>query len=211
VIESPPTAVFDFDGTLTRRDTLMPFLRFIAGPRLFLTRLVGSTRALAGYATGLTPNHIAKEFILTKFLAGMPIGELSAMAEQFATERLPGLIDPGMDKVLSWHLRRGHRCILASASLGVYLHPWAISRGFEGMVSTALEVDTQGLITGRILGRNVFGPEKVERLQLLLGAQDLNLDFAYGDSRGDIEMLAKAKNPCYRGHFTGGTPPGWMA
>lgn len=207
---SRPVAVFDFDGTLTRKDTLLPFLRFFVGTGPFLRKMVRSSAVLVGYRVGLIPNYQAKEQVLGRFLGGAEAGKVITAGGLFATHRLQDLMDPDMENVLSWHQAMGHQCIIVSASLDIYLRPWARSRGIDNLACTSLEVDPDGRMSGRILGRNVFGAEKVERLKRLAGKNSLRLDYAYGDSIGDREMLSLAEYPWYKGNFLKGRPPGWM-
>jgi phosphatidylglycerophosphatase C len=56
---------------------------------------------------------------------------------------------------------------------------------------TSLDIDERGHCTGRLLGANCRGPEKATRLQTLFGTEKVEL-WAYGNSRGDDEMLALA-------------------
>ena len=58
-------AAFDVDGTLTRRDTLLPFLADLVGPG----RLA---RALAVAAVGRPKRDAAKERLLIRLLRGRP-------------------------------------------------------------------------------------------------------------------------------------------
>ena len=62
------------------------------------------------------------------------------------------------------------------------------------MLCTTLGVDADGILTGRLEGGNVRGPEKVRRVQEWLGAGPVEL-WAYGDSGGDRELLALADHP----------------
>ena len=64
-------------------------------------------------------------------------------------------------------------------------------------VGTLLDVDSRGGITGRLVGRNCRGPEKVARLREHFG-RNVTLAAAYGDSSGDREMLAMAAAPGLR-------------
>jgi len=101
-----------------------------------------------------------------------------------------------MDR-LQWHLEQGHRCIIVSASIDIYLEPWAESFGVHDVICSRL-ASPNGFVTGKLMGANCWGPEKVRRLEEEFGnLEDYNL-FAYGDSRGDRELLAAADHPFYR-------------
>ena len=95
---------------------------------------------------------------------------------------------------LRWHRSEGHEIVIVSASLDSYLTPLAPRLGVDHVISTSLEVDQSGLVTGRLAGGNVRGPEKARRLRAWLGDGPLEL-WAYGDSSGDDELLAMADHP----------------
>ena len=95
---------------------------------------------------------------------------------------------------LRWHGGEGHEIVIVSASLDSYLAPLAPRLGVGHVISSSLEVDDHGLVTGRLVGGNVRGPEKASRLQAWLGDGPIEL-WAYGDSSGDDELLAMADHP----------------
>ena len=194
----PVVAAFDFDGTLTLRETLLPFLLHTLGPvRVAFDALVLSP-ALAGYALGLIRNDIAKEKVFIRCLSGMRMMELQMHGEQFATRVLPGLLRDEAMRRFAWHRQQGHRCVAISASLEIYVRPWAMAAGFDDVLATRIEADTDGRVTGRLAGANCYGMEKVRRLEALLGSRDGYTLYAYGDSRGDRELLDTADFDFYR-------------
>jgi len=194
----PVVAAFDFDGTLTRRDTLFPFLLHVAGPFKFSYKILLLVITLAGYALGLIRNDQAKIKVLTSFLANMEMDALQQYAQQFADQKLPLLLRSEAMQRLEWHRNQGHRCVVVSASLEIYLRPWASKAGFNDIVGSRLETRADGRTTGNLLGENCFGPEKLRRLEALLGSPDGYTLYAYGDSRGDKELLSAADYPFYK-------------
>lgn len=190
---------FDFDGTLTHGDTLMPFLRYALGSVRWARALAMEAPSLVGYLLRLVPNNVAKERLLVRCLKGMPVSELGKLGEEFANERISGMLRPETMARLLEHRQSGHTCVLVSASLGAYLKPWAQVAGFHYVLCTEVQQDGQGLVSGKLEGVSCFGPEKARRLGALLpGNIELH---AYGDSRGDLEMLAMAQCRWYRGQM----------
>lgn len=191
-------AVFDLDGTLTRRDTLFPFLRFAVGTPAYLLRLALVVPLLAVMALGLVSRNRAKQWVLALFLRGLTRSELELRGEAFAAERLPALLRPQANARLAWHFAAEHRCVLATASLAVYALPWARDAGFDDVCATELEYDEAGRATGRIAGENCRGEEKLRRLQALLGELSQLELHGYGDSPADRAFLAHCSEPHYR-------------
>jgi len=194
----PVVAAFDFDGTLTRRDTLLPFLLHVLGAPAVVRHALVLAPTLAGYSLGLIRNDIAKERVFAQTIAGTNIGALRDKAAEFAEHKLPGLIRPEAIRRFDWHKRQGHRCVVISASLELYVKPWALKTGFDDVLASRLETREDGRITGNLSGGNCFGIEKVRRLEALLGARSGYTLYAYGDSQGDKELLAAADHAYYR-------------
>lgn len=184
------TVVFlDFDGTLTRRDSLLPFLRRSCGDLALLRGLVLCSPVLLGFVAGRIPNDVAKQHLLAQLLRGRDIAALRAVGEQYAAQALDGLLRPeGMAK-LAAHRAAGDRCVLVSASLDLWLEPWARRHGIEAVLCSQLETDAQGRVSGRLAGANCHGQEKVRRVRAFLGGSRPARIVAYGDSRADLPLL----------------------
>lgn len=199
IIASKQTiAAFDFDGTLTYCDSLLPFLCFSAGSLTTIGRLAIQSPQLISYVFGKASRQETKEGVLKRFLPLMSFEEATAKGEQFASNCLNRLVRAEGIKCLQWHLDRGHRCILVSANIDLFLIPWAKQMGFHDIITSRCEIGDNGLFTGRLVGLNCWGPEKVRRLQELIGSREQYLLYAYGDSRGDRELLAFADYSFYR-------------
>lgn len=203
--ERPVIAAFDFDGTLTYRDSFLPFIKSAVGPWRFYLGLLLLGPILLGYGMRLIPNWRTKQIVLSHFFRRWPQAKLQQAAEGFAHQELPRLLRPEALQRLSWHRQHGHQLVLVSASLEAYLRPWADRQSFDQVIGTRLGV-TEGQITGHIEGKNCYGPEKVRRLKEWASCIEEYYLYAYGDSKGDRELLAIAQAPCYRS-FDSATNP----
>ena len=192
--DRPVVAVFDFDGTLTRRDSLLPFLWATGGPLSFIWNATVLLPTLLRYALGTLENSPAKERVLGQFLAGKSVEKIQAVAESFAAEWVPSLLDPEAMRRLRWHQEQGHECVLVSASMDVYLDAWGKREGFSEVICTALKEDASGHVSGGIQGGNCYGKEKYRRVLQWQSGKYLTDTYAYGDSSGDVPMLTAVKN-----------------
>jgi phosphatidylglycerophosphatase C len=201
-------AAFDFDGTITRRDSLVPFLVTVAGRTAVLRALGAESPSLARAAAGRGDRDAAKERVLTRVLAGRAHADIEAAGRVFANSLVDAAVTPQARERITWHHREGHEVVIVSASLDVYLEPVARSLGVGQVLSTSLDVDEHGRCTGRLQGANCRGPEKAIRLRTLIGDDTVEL-WAYGNSSGDAEMLALAHYPVRvrRGRVRPGVPP----
>jgi phosphatidylglycerophosphatase C len=189
-----PLAAFDLDGTLTRRDTLMPFLvRALGAGRAYRAVLASSLPLARAAALGGTHRDLAKAAVLRRVLGGLPLAPLAEASESFADHVVVHGLRPEVLARVEWHRAEGHELVLVSASPELYVAPIGRLLGFDEVLATRLEVD-DGRLTGGLVGANCRGPEKVARLRRWRG-DALALAYAYGDSAGDREMLALALTP----------------
>ena len=185
-------AAFDVDGTLTTRDCVRPFLERVAGRR----RLVASVlrRPLASVvAAARRDRDRMKEIVVGGSLRGKRITDVDAIGEQFAQYVLVNWLRPDTMRRLRWHQQAGHRIVLVSASLAVYLRPLALRLGIEDVLCTdsTRSGDRYG---DRLKGLNCRAAEKRRRLeQWLEERRFVHAElWAYGNSVGDRELLDRA-------------------
>ena len=189
-------AIFDFDGTLTKTDTLFNFLRFHSGTPKYLFYLCLLLPVFAAYGIGLLPNWMAKEFLMRFFIRGTPVDEFNASCQQFGTQVVPELVRPAALQKLMDHQNNQDRVVVISASAENWIIPWARLHGVE-VIATRMQI-VNGKITGKIEGKNCYGPEKVIRLKEVLKLEDYDIIYAYGDSKGDRELLSVSDVPNYK-------------
>lgn len=194
----PTVAAFDFDGTITYRDSLVYFLLFAKGYFKAALLVLRTLPTLVLFVLGRKDRQAAKEALLTNAFAGMPLSELEALGKAFAAAELPRHVRPEALARIKWHQKMGHRLVLVSASIETYLIPWCQAAGFHDTVASRLALDPAGHVTGKLLGLNCRREEKVRRLIELLGPLDQYNLYAYGDSDGDKELLESADLSFYR-------------
>jgi HAD superfamily hydrolase (TIGR01490 family) len=187
-------ACFDFDGTLTRADTLGPFLRVVAGNGPFLRAFAADAPRLALAGAGAGSRDDAKERMLRRLLGGRDHADLVIRGNVYADDVVARRMRVDMVDRLRWHVERGHEVAIVSASLDVYIDGVAEQLGVETVLCSRLEVDDDGRVTGRLVGGNCRGAGKAQRIRERFGADGYEL-WAYGDSAGDAEMLAAADHP----------------
>jgi phosphatidylglycerophosphatase C len=164
-------ALFDFDGALTRRDSLLPFLREAIGPLALARALAASSPWIAGHALGIARNDDARERLLAAALGGRHIDELHALGAAFARDGVPRLLRETMMAEVRRRRAEGRLCILVGASLDLYLEPWAHREGFDHVICSRLALDADSAATGVLAGGNCQGQEKVRRIYAWLSAQ----------------------------------------
>lgn len=187
---------FDFDGTLTVRDSFTGFLRKRAGRRRWALGLVRLAPATAAYARDRDRGAI-KAAAVKEFLEGVSRSDLEADAEAYAVRAWRKLMRPdALETWNDWGQQGAHR-VIVTASPALTVAPFARRLGAEGLLGTDLTFDADDRLTGAFESPNCRGEEKVRRLRAAYGPA-LRLAAAYGDTSGDAEMLAIAERPGFR-------------
>ena len=196
-------AAFDFDGTLTKRDTLLPYLaRGLGWFRLLLALLICSPW-LAGFALRLIPNDVAKKKLMLFTLKGKSVAEMDDWTNRWLAQDFSGQLQDWSMARLAEHKQAGHYCVMVSASPDIYLKRVAQKLGFDALLCTEMAV-MDGRLTGDMKTPNCHGKQKVLRLKAWM-AERFGADsgaevvYAYGDTSGDKPMLRLAEHAFYRG------------
>ncbi|HXQ14312.1 MAG TPA: HAD-IB family hydrolase [Caulobacteraceae bacterium] len=186
-----PLVAFDFDGTLTSRDSFTAFLRWRFGARAYAAGILALAPAGARYVLNRDRGRL-KAAATRRFLGGIQRAELEAWAQTFASEQGRGLLRP--DALRAWRRWQGEgaRLVIVTASPEAIVAPIARGLGADALLGTRLAFDAAGQVTGDLEGENCRGLEKVRRLRATFG-DDVRLEAAYGDTDGDKEMLALAE------------------
>ena len=190
VRNAPVVAAFDFDGTLSTRDNLVPFLcRAVGTPAVAQALAAGGVSVALG--RGSRSRNALKAEVVRRLLTGYDAERLESLGRAFAFEIVRRHLRGDVVERVDWHRTQGHRLVLVSASFDVYVRPVAERLRFDAVLATELEVGPDGRLTGRLQGENVRGAEKARRLEAWLAEQPAYV-WAYGDSSGDRELWARA-------------------
>ncbi len=187
-------AFIDFDGTITAKDSLLKFIKFSKGSfRFYLGFLINSPWLLA-FRAGIISNQAGKERILTWFFGGTPLNIFQDTCDRFAAAAVPDLVRPKALKEIRQLQEKGVEVVVVSASPANWLQKWAEDTGVA-LLATRLQTrdhPASTRLTGKILGRNCHGEEKVRRIRESYDLPSYAKIIAYGDSSGDKPMLALA-------------------
>lgn len=203
MIEAGPASaqvlsVFDFDGTLTRRDSFVPFLLFAFGKRKFVARVIRMLPACIRYlGKGMSRDEL-KAVLVATFLTGVEEAWVKRKAAEFRRAFWVRLMRPAGVQSVAAEVASGALVTICSASPRIVLMPFAQELGIS-LIGTELEV-VEGKLTGALSGSNCRCEAKVLRLEAVYGPLAQYKLRAWGDTRGDQELLAAAQEPHWR-HF----------
>jgi phosphatidylglycerophosphatase C len=210
--DATDVAAFDVDGTLTVRDCVKPFLLKVGGWSGVAAALARKPAASVGAALRRDRDRF-KELLVGGVLRGREVDQVEELGEEFAGVVAADWLRADTVARLRWHQRMGHRIVLVSASLSPYLKPLGRTLGVDDVLCA--EPLREGDHFGDGLeGANCRAAEKVRRLEAWMAAKDLReaTVWAYGDSAGDRELLARADHPLLvKGTTVSAVPAGFSS
>jgi len=189
-------AFFDFDGTITTKDTLLEIIKFQKGKTSFYFGFILHAPWLIAYKLNWLSNNLAKQKILTYFFAGMAEEAFQEKCDLFAEKIIPGIVRPGALTEINVLRSRNFEIVVVSASAANWIRKWSESNSLK-LIATKMEVKN-GLITGKIEGENNHGVQKALKIHELWNLNEYEEIYAYGDSSGDKPMMDLATKSFYK-------------
>ena len=189
--------VFDFDGTITTKDTFALFLRYYAGTPKWAAKILTLLPIFSAYGLRIIDRNTVKIHVIRRFFKNAKKDMLDAKAEQFAADVIPGLIRPQAQACLDIKKSSPESLYICSASIAPYLRAWGRTQNIHNILATELD-SSEDRYTGEIKGWNIWGEGKVRRIFAEFAPNQVRIMEAYGDSRGDRELLHAAKASYYR-------------
>jgi phosphatidylglycerophosphatase C len=189
-------AFFDFDGTITTKNTLLEVISFQKGRVGLYSGFLMSAPYLAAFKLKFISNQAAKEKILTYFFKGMDSVSFQQACDLFSQKGLPRIIRLKAVEEIKKLQALGFEVVIVSASVDTWIKKWSDSMGVQLIASQLETINT--LITGNIIGNNCNGEEKAMRIRAAYDLSQYDEIYSYGDSKGDKAMLALATKAFYK-------------
>jgi phosphatidylglycerophosphatase C len=190
-------ALFDFDHTITTRDTFTDFIHCALSKRRLAFGKTLLAPTVAGYRLGLVSSNSIRAQIVRVAFSGDEHARVQTLAHAFARTTLPQAVRPEMRRTIERHQAAGDTVAVVSASLDLYLSEWCRVHGLQ-LLCSSLEA-RDGRLTGRFAGPQCDFDEKARRVRATFDLGAYARIHAYGDSPGDHAMLALAHRRVLRG------------
>lgn len=183
--------LFDFDGTITKSDSMFSFLKFHIGGFRFMIRLLRFAPYLFfGLLKGRSRKDL-KERMLQIFLRNNSREELLEKSLLHFQSKGVSLIRPAALSFLQGLDRNKSSIVIVTASLDIWVEPFARFLNAE-LIATKSLFSADGYFMG-IDGNNCSHDEKVVCLAERYDWQSFSgKKFAFGNSSGDAAMYAFA-------------------
>jgi phosphatidylglycerophosphatase C len=189
-------AFFDFDGTITHADSFTPFIyKTIPAQRLKKGKILLIPYIL-GYKLGIVSGTTLRSKIFHFGYQGTSASQLIEYGQKFSEEFLPNILMHHAMQKLEWHLNRGDKVVLVSASMDVYLKPWCEKYGLD-LICSEIEAEND-VLTGFYKHQDCSGIVKKLRILKDYNLSDYDEIYAYGDSKDDLPMLSLANKKFYQ-------------
>lgn len=177
---------FDFDGTLTYKDTMFLFLKFY-NPSKFYFQFAKHTPLFILLKLGLLDAENVKKSFISGVLKGEKKEKLEKKAQKFADENYPEIFRENALEFIGNIDRENTKSLIISASLDIWAKPFAEKLKIK-LLSTEAEF-TNGVFTGNFATKNCNGNEKVNRIKKEIEGRKFDKIIAFGDTSGDKPML----------------------
>jgi len=189
-------AFFDFDGTITTKDSLAEFIKYAVGTKSYYLGLLKLSPMLIAFKLKIMANDKAKSKFLKHYFSSYSKEEFNQKAKDYSLNHLDKIVKKEALEKIAYHKTNGHQVIIVSASMQCWVGPWAKREDIE-LISTKLRFDNDKF-SGEFDGENCYGKEKEIQIRDKFNLDDYEMIYAYGDSQGDREMLALANESYYK-------------
>lgn len=194
--EAGGVAVFDLDGTLTYRDTFMPWLLgYVTARPGRWWRLLGLLPVGLAAALGVHDRGRLKSWLLRLLAGGTDSAVLDAWSCEYAARIVREQIRPEALATLQRHLAAGDHVIVLSASVDAYVPRIAALLGAHETICTGVRWREDGRLDGRLTTPNRQGEAKAEVLRGLRERFPGKSFAAYGNTTGDLPHLRLVEHP----------------
>jgi phosphatidylglycerophosphatase C len=188
-LNSGSLAVFDLDGTITRRDTFGPFLWGFLWRRPW--RLARGLLALPAAAAFVfnSDRGALKGAVIHALLGDARRASLARWAERFVAKLLSDGLYAEALAAIAMHRTSGDRLLLMSASTDLYVPRIGRALGFDETICTEVRWRADDRLDGRLATANCRGEEKRRCLAALIARDAPGRVYAYGDSCADLAHM----------------------
>jgi len=186
---------FDFDGTLTYKDTMFMYLRFYDSAKFRIQFLVHIPLFILLKLKLADTEKVKKSFI-GSILKGQKETVMKEKSKRFFETHYPKIVRENALDFIKNIDKETTESLLVTASLDIWAQPFADAFKME-LVSTKAEFKN-GVFTGNFIGRNCNGKEKLERIKKEISVEKYDKIIAFGDTSGDRPMLSWANEGHYQ-------------
>ncbi|TAL29996.1 MAG: HAD-IB family hydrolase [Spirochaetes bacterium] len=189
-------ALFDFDGTITVKDSTTDFIKYSCGCCKSIAGYILLSPVMLAFMLRLLSSHDTKQIYFAFFFKNWDYEKFQKIADEYCERIIPTLVRQNALERIRWHKERNDRVVVVSGACVNWLQKWCEEHEVD-VLATELEV-SEGRLTGRLSTRNCYGREKAKRIRAQYDLNQYDSIHSYGDSRGDMAMLELADERYYK-------------
>lgn len=186
---------FDFDGTLTYKDTMFLYLKFYNSSK-FRVQFVKHIPLFILLKLKLADTEKVKKSFISSILKGQLQTKIEDKSKRFFEEYYPRIVRENALDFIGNIDRENTDSLIVTASLDIWAKPFAEKLQMK-LVATQAEFKN-GIFTGNFIGKNCNAEEKLERIKKEISGAKYDKIIAFGDTSGDKPMLQWANEGHYR-------------
>jgi len=190
-LKTETLALFDFDKTLYRKDSLLEFTKFSKGNLNFYFGIFYLSPYLILMKLGMLSNKNVKQRYIQYFFKNTNYDFFKSIAVDFAVNKIEKHLSSEIYKEFQKHLNSKHQIFIVTASIPEWIEPWCQKFGVK-VIGSNLEI-IANKITGKLAAENCFGKEKVTRINAIIDLEKFDKIYVYGSGKGDLEMMQLSK------------------
>ena len=186
---------FDFDGTLTYKDTMFLYLKFYNASK-FRMQFIKHIPLFTLLKLNLLEAEKVKKSFISSILKGQSKAKIEKKSQEFFDQYYPEIFrENALDFIKNIDYSQTD-CYIVSASLDIWVKPFA-EKFKMNLISTKAEFKND-IFTGNFVGKNCNGLEKVNRIKEEISDKKYDKTIAFGDTFGDQQMLDWANEGQYK-------------
>lgn len=195
-MSAPPTAFFDFDGTVIDGYSA----RAVLADRIRRGRLdvAEAGRLLSALLQSATGHDVVADYIVAEVRAmrSTPVEEIERLGVRLTRQVIGGWLHAEARELIEEHHRQGHRVVIASSALPFQVEPLARELGVDAVLCTRPAVE-DGRYTGLIDGPVLWGAGKAQAVKEYAAREGIDLAecFAYANGEEDVDFLSCVGHP----------------
>ena len=188
--------LFDFDGTLTKKDSFAEFLKFTHGKFRFYLGLIWLAPKLIAWRYGWISAQDGKVMVLKHFYKNKTKKQLETWGKTFCETIVPTILFKESMPTIQQYQSQGHHIAVVTASLDTWIAPFCNAHNLD-LISTRLAYEN-GVFKGQLVTKNCNFKEKAKRIKAAYDLSRYSDIIAYGNSKGDKVMLELADVAYFR-------------
>ena len=186
---------FDFDGTLTYKDTMFLYLKFYNASK-FRMQFIKHIPLFTLLKLNLLDAEKVKKSFISSILKDQPKAKIEKKSQEFFDQYYPEIFrENALDFIKNIDYSQTD-CYIVSASLDIWVKPFA-EKFKMNLIATKAEFKND-IFTGNFVGKNCNGLEKVNRIKEEISDKKYDKTIAFGDTSGDQQMLDWANEGQYK-------------